>query len=165
VRPLGVACLLLGCAHSTQPAGTALSAPAALASLFADLRLDRNALETRLTGAERVEDATYQRETGLVRLTQRGVSYYLRGESVVVIRASGTALDAPDAEALRAQLGGPEATLRSRAGADAHLFVYAGRGLALSISPAGVDFVEVFPPTTVEDYRHRLYFEPGPFIR
>jgi hypothetical protein len=55
--------------------------------------------------------------------------------------------------------------LRSRQGKRAMIELDAQRGVAFSRDDDEVGFVEMFPPTTVEDYRERIWFDPGDFIK
>ena len=48
------------------------------------------------------------------------------------------------------------------AGKRAVLRVWPQRGVAFSKEGGGVDFIEVFEPTTLEDYEARIYEEAGP---
>lgn len=70
-----------------------------------------------------------------------------------------------DAAALQAELGDPEATLRSRAGKGYVQRVYPERGIAYSSKGDHVAFVEVFPPTSLERYEREIYEDPGEFTR
>lgn len=54
------------------------------------------------------------------------------------------------------------AVLRSRAGKDSLLYVYAEQGIAFSKGKR-IDFIELFSPTTQQQYEQAIYVEPGPF--
>lgn len=58
-----------------------------------------------------------------------------------------------------------ENSLRSRAGKKSNLMVYPEVGFALSVGGGEVEFIELFQPTTMEQYKNEIYQEPGPFIR
>ncbi|MBK9371209.1 MAG: hypothetical protein IPN01_33760 [Deltaproteobacteria bacterium] len=59
----------------------------------------------------------------------------------------------------------PEATLQSRAFGANSLHVNASAGIAWSATSDEVALLELFHPTTVEQYKARFYEEPGPFIK
>jgi hypothetical protein len=69
------------------------------------------------------------------------------------------------ASGLTVDLGEPDARLRSRAGKRDMLWVYPGRGVALSRNKDGLSFAEVFRPMSLEGYEHTVYREPPAFIR
>jgi hypothetical protein len=113
-----------------------------------------------------VEDGcAYQSLEGLsaVRRTERpAVDIYLDGDRVVMI-----AVSSPDITpaALR-RLVAPGATeLPSRQGKSAVITVDAKAGLAFSAEDDEVGFVEIFPSTTDDDYRSRVYWDPGAFTK
>lgn len=68
-------------------------------------------------------------------------------------------------ETVQAELGEPEAKLACRAGKEYAQWVYPATGVAVAVSRDRLAFLEVFPPTTLEEYRRTLYQEPGPFVR
>lgn len=88
--------------------------------------------------------------------------FYFRDGQPVMVYVEDTDLDA---ESLRAELGEPEATLRSRAGKGYAHRVFPGRGIAYSSKGNDVAFVEVFPPVSLEQYEREVYEDPGEFTR
>lgn len=58
-----------------------------------------------------------------------------------------------------------EKIVRSRAGKKANQYLFASQGFAASITGDNVDFVEIYPPCSLEQYLDEVYNEPGPFIR
>jgi hypothetical protein len=95
-----------------------------------------------------------------------GARIYLRGEDVVVIYLGRRTLpEGTDADAVEAAVGSAGVELRSRQGKRAHIHVVADQGVAWSELDGTVGFIELFPPTTFEDYQATIYDEPGPFIR
>jgi hypothetical protein len=54
--------------------------------------------------------------------------------------------------------------LRSRAGKHAWVHVRADEGLAVTEEDGRVRYVEVFPPTTFDDYRERIHSPPPKFV-
>jgi hypothetical protein len=107
----------------------------------------------------------YERMTGLTLAhdpaADAGYFYFRDGRPVMIYDEDAGF----DAEALLAELGEPEATLRSRAGKGYVHRVYPGRGIAYSTKGGDVAFVEVFPPTTLERYESEVYEDPGEFTK
>lgn len=139
-----------------------------------DLRtLSRDELLSRL----RIDEASvepgyaYESMTGLERAydpDRLPVHVYFDGDEVVMMFTEEAAfLDSVTPESVRERLGEPTLTLRSSAGKRSTLWVYPGAGLAVSAGgdTDAVDFVEVFPPTTAEEYEQNIYDDPGPFIK
>jgi hypothetical protein len=95
-----------------------------------------------------------------------GVRIYLRGNDVALIYAGEAALpdDADEAD-LVAVVGSEGEFLRSRQGKRAALHVVAEQGVAWSEQDGVVAFVELFPPTRLEDYRRDIYLEPPQFVQ
>lgn len=111
------------------------------------------------------EGRRYEGLEGLAMLHDDGVHparFYFRGDDLVMVYLSEPGLSLRD---LRAHVSGDGVTLRSRQGKRSNLEVHPGDGIAFSELDDEIGFVEVFPPTTEQDYRARIYREPGPFRR
>jgi hypothetical protein len=54
--------------------------------------------------------------------------------------------------------------LSSRAGKTSNLYVYPENGFAASVTHGQIDFIEIFPSTTLDDYKTRIH-EEVVFIR
>jgi hypothetical protein len=91
--------------------------------------------------------------------------FFFRGNEPALIYIPRSALADTDAGALRQALGEPAATLSSRTGEDSSLLVYPEQGVAFATDGESVEIVEVFPPTTLDEYRTRIYKEPPERIR
>lgn len=59
----------------------------------------------------------------------------------------------------------PDETVRSRAGKTSNQLIFAGKGITASINHGEVDFIEIYPPCSLQDYLENIYREPGAFIR
>ena len=113
-------------------------------------------------------NVAYERITGVDRLHEPGAfpgHFYFRGDELAMIYVPRTALADTDLGALRAALGEPSATLSSRTGEDSSLLVYPERGIAFATDGERVEIVEIFPPTTLDEYRTQIYKEPPERIR
>jgi hypothetical protein len=58
-----------------------------------------------------------------------------------------------------------ETVVRSRAGKTANQVVFAEQGITASVQGNDVNFVEIYPPQSLEEYLATIYREPMPFIR
>lgn len=59
----------------------------------------------------------------------------------------------------------PEDTVRSRAGKTSNQVIFAGHGITASVNKGEVDFIEIYPPCSLQDYLENIYQQPQPFIR
>lgn len=128
--------------------------------------LSRADVLERAPGATVEDDVRYERLRPVARVRAPELwpgHFYFDGERQVMLHA-GEPEDA-DPDGLAAALGPGEHELRSRAGKRAVLRVWPQRGVAFSEEDGAVDFLEIFEPTTLEDYEGRIYEDPGPFIR
>lgn len=110
----------------------------------------------------------YERITGVDRLHQGSAfpgHFYFRGDELAMLYIPRTALGDTDLGALQEELGEPAAMLRSRTGEDSSILVYPERGVAFATDGEQVEIVEIFPPTTLEDYQSGIHKDPGEFIR
>lgn len=138
-----------------------------LEQLRALTSMDRPAvLESVGARAGDVEDGySYQSMRGLsvLRLPDRfGSRVFFSGDAVVVVAVSEPPI-APDE--IRSLMGDDIVELRSRQGKRAMIELDAGSGVAFSRDADDVGFVELFPPTTADDYRERIWFEPPAFTK
>jgi hypothetical protein len=76
-----------------------------------------------------------------------------------------SALADADLDELERELGEPAAKLRSRTGEDSSLFVYPDHGVAFATDGEHIEILEIFPPTTLDEYVSGIYKDPGDFIR
>jgi hypothetical protein len=91
--------------------------------------------------------------------------FFFRDDELVMIYVPRSALADADRGELRRALGEPAATLSSRTGEDSSLLVYPEQGVAFATDGERVEIVEIFPPTTLDKYRTRIYKEPPERIR
>ena len=126
---------------------------------------DRSRDEVEQAATATSPGVPYNRLDGLDRFSTPEGEFYFRGPELAVVHVSERVLHDAPAGPLLAELGDGE-RLQSRAGKDSALRVWPDRGLAASVSyDDRLEFVEVFPPTTIEHYRDVLYFDPGSFTR
>ena len=141
-----------------------------LEELLALRELTRDQLQERFGIDEGGVDAdvAYERLGGVDALYDPSAfpgHFFVRGDDLVMIYIPRTALADTDLAELRRALGEPAATLSSRTGEDSSLLVYPDQGVAFATDGEHVEIVEVFPPTTLDDYRTRTYKEPPERIR
>lgn len=111
---------------------------------------------------------SYERIRGVDRIHAPGLQpghFYFAGDELRMVYLPEDAVGSQTAVALAAELGPAERTLRSRAGKDSRIELHAAAGVAYSHKGDPLEFVEVFPPTTVDAYLAEIYEDPGPFIR
>jgi len=141
-----------------------------LDKLIALRSASRDALASELGTPQVNPDRAYE---GLVpvdqlRFAALSAFVYARGERIVMIYCEDKAFLQPiTATGITAALGKPGLLLRSRAGKTSNLAAYPEHGIAFSSDndTAPVEFLEVFPPMTPDEYRRDVYRDPGPFIR
>ncbi len=158
-------------ANHESAAANQLGKPADVESLLALRGLGRRELMAllHLAPGDVRADGAYQRLQH-VALLHNGAIYpghfYVRGDRLEVAYVGDASfLSGLTAAAIRRELGGAGARLRSRAGKAANQYVYADRGFAYSETDGAVDFVEIFPPMSLEQYRAKIYEEPGVFTK
>ncbi|NOY27686.1 MAG: hypothetical protein GXP62_17615 [Oligoflexia bacterium] len=178
---LSAALLLGGCAKADPQASTIAPSPTKPVNSVPDH--DSDLVDTLLSWRELSrtallqhlhidEDAvqhglSYGPSAGLDMVTAPTVSparFYLTGDQLVMIQVSGPALEDVDPDALLQRFP-PQIAVSSRAGKTFEHQVCASQGIAWSDDGERVAFVEIFPPTSVEDWKRRFYAEPGPFIK
>ena len=140
-----------------------MSLPAAVAAL-AELRGLSFAEVLARFDAEVSEGVRYRGMDGLTALHNDErlphAHFFFRGGQLQAIYiAAGLALAGVRPAELAAELGAPAAVLDGPAGRQR---VYPAQGLAFAEDDGAVTALELFPPTTLEDYRARLWVEPGP---
>ncbi len=132
-----------------------------------DLPLVEVVRRLNLTDEKIMRGAEYASTTGLDALHNPDVCealFFFRHGGPFVIYLSDHKLIGKTARALLAELGEPETVLRSRAGDHSAQCIYPAQGFAVSVTDDKVDFVELFPSTTLQQYRDTLYREPAPMI-
>lgn len=154
--------------ENTEP--TSMTQKSSLDTYVSLVSLDKDQLIARL-GAQPEhlrEGAAYEKARGLTEIYKPDANparFYFRNEKLVVIYLSDRGvLDQLDEATLESELGAPADSLRSRAGKHSELRVYPDKGIAFS-SGDELDFIEFFPPTTLDGYKSAIYSEPGPFIK
>ena len=171
-----VAILALWCgaaAHAEAPAPEvrAFARPADVHSLIALRELARPQLMAllRLAPADVEQHAAYQKLRDVARLTNAAVypaHFFVRGDQLqLVYVGDAELLRTLTPAAIRRALGGSGVALRSRAGKRSNQYVYPGLGFAYSETDDAIDFVEVFRPMSLADYRARIYEDVAPFSK
>jgi hypothetical protein len=93
--------------------------------------------------------------------------FFFRDGSLVLLYVEYPSDAAPELtrEVLLEAVQPAEAELRARSGRADRQYVNPGRGLSVAVGPAGPTYLEIFPPMTLDEYRDRIYIEPGRFVR
>jgi hypothetical protein len=92
--------------------------------------------------------------------------FYFQGATQVLVYVDDpAALAGCDAADLLQRLGKPAAELRSRAGKVFTHYVYPEAGIAFSAHQNTIAYVEIFAPCSLQDYRARIYVDPGAFTK
>ena len=145
-----------------------MDAPPALIDRFAELRdLDRATLLDRVgrTEADVRRDVAYRGLEHVDTVTSQGAHIYLRGDRVALIYGDDLSFESPSASEMQRALGGEGEMLASPASKRGVVHVYPEHGVAVSEEDDHVQFIEVFPPTTLDRYRAEIYREPPRFIQ
>ena len=139
-----------------------------LAEVRALLALSEPELRERFgPGVDQDPESDYEGLEDVFELSGGGLpgSVYLRNGRVVLVYVPRAALDGVDPADIEGQLETEPARLRSRAGKTANLWVRPEEGVAYSADATRVHFVEVFPPSTLKEYKKGIYIDHGPFKR
>jgi hypothetical protein len=93
--------------------------------------------------------------------------FYFKGGKLKMIYISGEALVNNIWSEFKqsTNANAPEKTGRSRAGKMSNQLIFAGLGFTASIAGDEVDFIEIYPSCTLQDYLDSVYQEPPKFIR
>lgn len=148
-------------------AGPPLPKPLAALAELRELSAEevRRRFDVRPEGTE--ERVQYRHEDGVTALHNRerlpGTHFFFRdGALVAIYIAAGLVLDGLRPAELTAELGEPAAVLPSRTGHGHLQRVYPDHGVAFADAGSALAALELFPPTTLEDYLDRLWVDPGP---
>lgn len=89
--------------------------------------------------------------------------FFFRNAKLVLIYLSdATDISKSDIDEVKGDPADQGTVLRSRAGKTSNLHVHAEKGIAISKGKR-IDFIELFQPTTQQEYEQTIYVEPGPF--
>jgi hypothetical protein len=160
-------------AGTTTREGRSLSArpplPKPLAALAQLRQLSAEEVRRRFdVGPEGTEKGVqYRHEDGVTALHNGerlpGTHFFFRdGALVAIYVAAGLVLDGIRPAELTAELGEPAAVLPSRTGPGNLHRVYPDHGVAFADAGSALAALELFPPTTLQDYLQRLWVDPGP---
>lgn len=83
--------------------------------------------------------------------------FYFDGDKLVMIYISDEdRLKDMSFEKIKSDYGSGD-RLSSRAGKTSNLMVYPEKGFAVSVTHDQIDFIEIFPSTTLDDYKSRIH--------
>jgi hypothetical protein len=126
--------------------------------------LSRAEVEAR-AGATVAEDVAYERVRGVDRVSTPDAHFFFDGDHLRVVYVSDAAFGEVPAGPLVEEIGRGE-VMRSRSGKHSTMHVWPERGLAASVDEdeERLEFVEVFPPMSLEEYLGGIYEEPAPHL-
>ena len=93
------------------------------------------------------------------------IEVYFSGDKFALGYVEGPSLADGNKRELLAALGEPADKLASRAGKGSTIYVYPEKGLAFSAKGQELEFLEVFPPTTLAKYKKDIDREPPDFVK
>jgi hypothetical protein len=88
--------------------------------------------------------------------------FFRDGRLALIYLSDPAAIPAPEIDAIKSDPSAKGTVLRSRAGKTSNLHVYAEKGVAISMGKQ-IDFIELFQPTTPQQYEQAIYVPIGPF--
>jgi hypothetical protein len=107
----------------------------------------------------------YEGVNGVDRVSTGGLHYFFDGDRCALVYLPRAVVGGTSIAPFIEELGEGE-TLSTNTEKSSVLRVWADRGLAASVDREGaVELAEVFPETTFENYRERIYKEPQPHRR
>jgi hypothetical protein len=168
---VGLACSTPDDTYTTAPGnGADVPTQELLAEWMAWRDISRGELLRRLTSTESSigNGFRYGHTSGLDLISVDSycpARFYLEGEKVVLIYIGYDEDLAKLKPEELAELFPPEDRLPSREHTNYRHYVNASAGIAWSATSDEVSVLELFHPTTVEQYKARFYVEPGPFIK
>ena len=137
-----------------------------LSDWLAVREITRAELEEKGAAVER--DVGYERLRQVDRLRAEGVSpalFYFDGDALRMAFIPDEHTEGMSAAPLAEELGPSDQQLRSRAGKNSRIELYAERGIAYSHDDDQLEFVEVFPPASTQWYLDEVYRDPGEFYK
>jgi hypothetical protein len=116
-------------------------------------------------GATVAEDVAYERVQGVDRVSTPEAHFFFDGDRLRVVYISDASFGDVPAAPLVDELGRGE-VLRSRSGKHSTMHAWPERGLAASVDEeeGRLEFVEVFPPMSLDEYLAGIYEEPAPHL-
>jgi hypothetical protein len=132
------------------------------------LSYDEFIAENKIDISQVHEDVRYEKITGVVRVDLSNERYFFfKDGTLKLIYISNDVVIERLWRAFKNSLDNntPEKTVRSRAGKTSNQLIFASQGITASLKDTSVDFIEIYPPCSLQDYLDNVYSEPGLFIR
>ena len=132
------------------------------------LRYDQFIAEYQIGHNQIDKDVRYEKIADVDRLQLGDDQYfYFKGGELKLIYLSEGKLATKTWDEFKnsARARASETVVRSRAGKTANQVVFAEQGITASVQGNDVNFIEIYPPQSLEDYLATIYREPKPFIR
>ncbi len=132
------------------------------------LSYDEFIAENKIGINQVAEDVRYEKITGAIRVdVSNDEFFFFKHDTLKIIYISNDVLT----ERLWGEFKNsfdtntPEKTVRSRAGKTSNQLIFASQGITASLRDDSVDYIEIYPPCSLQDYLDNVYREPGLFIR
>lgn len=135
---------------------------------FRNLSMDEIRIRLSISEENIESNVSYEKLTQLTKYNSNehiGHFYFREGKLVILYIGKNEKLEQLDPKTLQEKLGEQGIRLRSRAGKKFNHYVYPAKGVAFSADSHSVRFIEIFPPTSLEEYKAKIYDEPQPFIK
>jgi len=122
------------------------------------------------TDSEIEKNVGYERLKNLTSVTEKTgeiPTLFFQGKMQVMMYLTAEMLEARELkpEDFYKKFGKQYVQLRSRAGKTHKQIVYPANGIAFSTDGASLDFLEIFPPTTIAKYKREIYQTVPAFIK
>ncbi len=111
-----------------------------------DSEIDKNVSYIKLQGLSRVQKPD----------TLPGFFYFDGDRLAMIYISDEDRLKNMSFEKIKSDYGSGH-RLSSRAGKTSNLMVYPEKGFAVSVTHGEIDFIEIFPSTTLDDYKSRIH--------
>ncbi|MBT1705129.1 hypothetical protein [Chryseosolibacter indicus] len=130
------------------------------------LSYDQFITENDVQSSQIHKDVSYEKITSVTRVSLGdGKNFYFKEGKLKLIYISRDTLTKKLWNEFKSITNTSEKRVRSRAGKTANQLIFAAHGITASVTKDEVNFIEIYPPCSLEYYLENIYKEPRPFIR